>query len=45
MFKRANYDEINQFLALQDWDDLFKDKNVDVKWVEFKMVLQQVIEK
>ena len=44
-FKRADYDEINQFLALQDWDHLFKDKNVDGKWVELKMVLQQVIEK
>jgi hypothetical protein len=45
MFKRADFDEINQFLSLQDWDHLFKNKNVDDKWMELKMILQKVIEK
>ena len=28
-----------------DWDKLFKDKNANEKWMELKMVLQNVIEK
>ena len=45
MFKKADFDEINQFLASFDWDHLFKDKNVNEKWMELKLVLQKAIEK
>jgi len=45
MFKKADYDEINQFLSLYDWDHLFKGKTVNEKWMQLKMVLQQAIEK
>jgi len=45
MFKKADYDEINQFLASFDWDHLFKDKSVNEKWMELKMVLQKATEK
>jgi len=43
MFKKADYDAINQFLASFEWDHIFKDKNVNEKWTELKMVLQNAI--